>query len=100
MDGSIPTSISAQDLYGSIGTAVAPVVVDVRRDAAFVADDRMIAGAIRRNPEEVEDWRRDLPSGRVVVVCCGIGSEGHRDRCTLSRARDCRLGRAPVTDAQ
>jgi hypothetical protein len=52
MDGSIPTSISAQDLYGSIGTAVAPVVVDVRGDAAFVADDRMIAGAIRRIPRK------------------------------------------------
>ncbi|HJY51223.1 MAG TPA: hypothetical protein VJ349_21705, partial [Stellaceae bacterium] len=67
MDGSQPTSISAQDLYRSIGTAVAPIVIDVRRSAAFAADNRMIVGAVRRNPEEVQDWRRDLPSGRVVV---------------------------------
>ena len=31
MDGSKPTAIPAQDLYSSIGTAVAPVVIDVRR---------------------------------------------------------------------
>ena len=35
MDG-LPTSISAQDLYRSIGShRVAPVVIDVRRSAAF-----------------------------------------------------------------
>jgi rhodanese-related sulfurtransferase len=75
MDGSQPTSISAQDLYRSIGTAVAPIVIDVRRSAAFAADNRMIVGAVRRNPEEVQDWRRDLPSGRVVVVYCVRGQE-------------------------
>lgn len=75
MDGSQPTSISAQDLYRSIGTAVAPILIDVRRSAAFAADHRMIVGAVRRNPEEVQDWRRDLPSGRVVVVYCVRGQE-------------------------
>ena len=59
MDGSKPTPISAQDLYRSIGTAVAPVVIDVRRSAAFAADTRMIASAIRRNPDEVKDWRQE-----------------------------------------
>ena len=48
-----PTSISAQDLYSSIGTAAAPIVIDVRRGPAFAADNRMIVGAIRRNPEQV-----------------------------------------------
>jgi hypothetical protein len=62
MDGSKPTSISAQDLYSSIGTAIAPVIIDVRRGAAFAVDNRMIVGAIRRNPEEVDAlyaWCRD-----------------------------------------
>src|SRR5207249_1276687 len=75
MDGLKPTSIVAQDLYSSIGTAVTPVVIDVRRSAAFAADNRMIAGAIRRNPDEVQDWRQDLPAGRVVVVYCVHGHE-------------------------
>ena len=75
MDGSKPTPISAQDLYRSIGTAVAPVVIDVRGSAAFAADNRMIVGTIRRNPEELQDWSRDLPPGRAVVVYCVHGHE-------------------------
>ena len=75
MDGSKPTAISAQDLYRSIGTAVAPVVIDVRRSAAFAADNRMIVGAIRRNPDEIQSWRPELHSGRAVVVYCVHGHE-------------------------
>jgi thiosulfate sulfurtransferase len=75
MDGSKPTSISAQDLYSSIGTAIAPVIIDVRRGAAFAADNRMIVGAVRQNPETVQDWLGDLPSGRAVVVYCVHGQE-------------------------
>jgi rhodanese-related sulfurtransferase len=55
--------------------AVAPVVIDVRREAAFAADNRMIAGAIRRNPDEVHNWRQDLTPGRAVVVYCAHGQE-------------------------
>jgi hypothetical protein len=43
MDG--PHSISPQDLYGPIGTASSPVVLDVRRDAAFNADKPMLVSA-------------------------------------------------------
>ena len=102
MDGSKPTPISAQDLYRSVGMAVAPVVIDVRREAAFAADNRMIAGAIRRNPDEVYNWRQDLTRGRAVVVYCAHGQEVSRGTASalegagvdgaLSRTRDCRLG--------
>jgi hypothetical protein len=87
MDGSKPTPISAQDLYRSIGTAVAPVVIDVRREAAFAADNRMIPGAIRRNPDEIPDWRQDLTPGRAVVVYCAHGQEVSQRRDELWRTR-------------
>ena len=38
-------SISAQALYRPLGTAAAPLVIDVRRAAAFDADDRMLIAA-------------------------------------------------------
>jgi rhodanese-related sulfurtransferase len=75
MDGPKPPSISALDLYGVIGTAAASVVIDVRRNASFAADNRMIVGAIRRDPEAVQSWRRELPAGRAVVVYCVHGHE-------------------------
>jgi rhodanese-related sulfurtransferase len=79
MDGSKPPSISPQDLYSAIGTAAAPVVIDVRRSAAFAADHRMIVGAIRRDPDEIQNWRQELPSGRAVVVYCVHGHEASQE---------------------
>jgi len=61
MDGQRPVSISPFSLYGAIGTAAAPVVIDVRRNAAYTAESRMIAGAIRRDPDDVEYGGRTSP---------------------------------------
>ena len=41
-------SISAQALHDRLGAAAAPLVIDVRRAAAFDADDRMLIAAVRR----------------------------------------------------
>lgn len=68
-------SISPQTLSNQLGTAAAALIVDVRRSAAFDADDTMIAGAIRRTPEAVDAWLRDLPAGKRVVVYCVHGHE-------------------------
>src|SRR6266851_7859503 len=85
MDGSKPPSTSPQDLYGAIGTAGAPLLIDVRRSAAFAADNRMIVGAIRRNPDEIQNWRPELPSGRAVVVYCVHGHEVSQDTASALR---------------
>jgi rhodanese-related sulfurtransferase len=58
-----------------LGTAAAPVLVDVRRAEAFGADDAVIVGAIYRPPESVSDWRADLPKNREVVVYCVHGHD-------------------------
>jgi rhodanese-related sulfurtransferase len=73
MDGQV--SISPQELYAAIGTAAAPVLIDVRRDDAFAADDRMLFAARRRLPEDVGRWAHDLTAGRPVVVYCVHGQE-------------------------
>ena len=68
MDGSKPPSISPQDLYGAIGTAVAPIVIDVRRSAAFAADNRMI---VRRDPTQPRRDSRLAPR-------TAVGTRGRR----------------------
>src|SRR5436190_24363728 len=68
-------SISARDLYRQIGTAAAPLVIDVRRSAAFDDDERMLVSAVRREPSEVGQWCRDLRADRTVVVYCVHGHE-------------------------
>jgi rhodanese-related sulfurtransferase len=73
MDG--PSSVSPQDLYGAIGTAGSPIVIDVRRSAAFEVDDRMVVSAIWRDPEQVGAWWREFPPDRPIVVYCVHGPE-------------------------
>ena len=74
MDGSAPP-VTANDLYAQLGTAAAPLLIDVRRQDAFNADDRLIIGASRRPPDDVAHWRDQLPAGPAVVVYCAHGHE-------------------------
>jgi rhodanese-related sulfurtransferase len=85
MDGP-KLSISPADLYARLGTAAAPTVIDVRRPAAFSAADRLIISATYRHPEEVDRWRHDLPTGRVVVAYCEHGHEVSRNVVATLRA--------------
>jgi rhodanese-related sulfurtransferase len=75
MDVKSLPSLSPQSLYRTLGTAASPLIVDVRRRPAFAADDRQIAGSMRREPESVAAWLGDLPPDRPVVVYCVHGHE-------------------------
>jgi rhodanese-related sulfurtransferase len=74
MDGNTP-SVSANDLYARLGTARAPLLLDVRRVPAFEADHALIIGSARRVPDDVSVWRSKLPAGRDVVAYCVHGHE-------------------------
>jgi rhodanese-related sulfurtransferase len=74
MDGTVH-SISPESLYPRIGTANSPLLIDVRRVPAFDAADVLIAGAARRLPDDVAQWRAMLPAGRAVVAYCVHGHE-------------------------
>ncbi len=53
MDTSIP-GISPQQLIKIRSSANAPLLIDVRREAAFNSAPDMAAGALRRDPATVE----------------------------------------------
>jgi rhodanese-related sulfurtransferase len=74
MDGQ-NVSISPHNLYARLGTAGAPLVLDVRRAAAFDEAESLIASAIRRSPDDVETWRQALPLSRQIVAYCVHGHE-------------------------
>ena len=63
------TSISPEKLSRLIGTAGAPMLIDVRIDDDFAADPRLIPGAIRRSHRDVSEWARDVAGHSVVVIC-------------------------------
>src|SRR3954471_22973017 len=72
------TTISSDKLLRLIGTANAPVLIDVRTDEDFAADPRLIPGAVRRSHQDAADWGEQY-SGRSAIVICQRGlklSEG------------------------
>jgi rhodanese-related sulfurtransferase len=74
MDGNTHP-MSHDDLYARLGTAAAPLLLDVRKAEAFNADDRLIVGAAYRPPQDVARWQGALPAGRPVVAYCAHGHE-------------------------
>lgn len=66
-------SIPCDKLERLIGVPHAPTVIDVRSDAAFAEEPRLIPGAIRRSAANAADWAVSFGGRRVVVTC----REGH-----------------------
>src|SRR5262245_50795437 len=69
------TAIPCDELRSALGSADAPLVVDVRRRAAFLAATDTLPGALRREPEDVSGWAGQLPRAARVVVYCAHGRE-------------------------
>jgi rhodanese-related sulfurtransferase len=68
-------SLSALELRLRLEDDKAPIVIDVRRQAAFTASTDMLRGALRRDPEQVDAWAKSLPQAESVVVYCVHGHE-------------------------
>jgi rhodanese-related sulfurtransferase len=79
-------SVSAADLHARLGTASAPMLVDVRPQNAFDADDKLIIGAVHHAPEEVDRWSRVLPFGRTVVTYGSRGGDNSQGVANALRA--------------
>jgi rhodanese-related sulfurtransferase len=82
----IPAPVSAGELYARLGTASAPVLIDVHRHDTFISDDRVIIGALHRLPADVEHWRTELPTGRPVVAYCSGGGKSSQGAASALRA--------------
>jgi rhodanese-related sulfurtransferase len=68
-------SISAAILKQSIRSSAPPLVIDVRRNERFRESPYLLKGALRRDPERVQEWKKSLPRAASVVVYCVHGHE-------------------------
>lgn len=62
-------SISPSQLRALQGSASAPLLLDVRREARFAESPRLLAGAVRCAPEDVARFAATQPAREVVVYC-------------------------------
>ena len=68
-------SITPAALRQAQSSPNSPLVIDVRKQPAFLGAPDMIRGALRRDPQHVAEWGATLPSGTSVVVYCVHGHE-------------------------
>jgi rhodanese-related sulfurtransferase len=63
------TSISADKLARLIGTATAPVLIDVRTDEDYARDPRLIPTASRRAHDAIGSWASQITDRSAIVIC-------------------------------
>ena len=80
-----PFFISPDVLAARRGHADAPLLLDVRREAKFLASPLMLAGALRCKPEDVAAFAASQPP-REVVVYCVYGHNVSEDAVAVLRA--------------
>jgi rhodanese-related sulfurtransferase len=68
-------AITPAALAQSLASDRPPLVIDVRRQERFLDSDRMIDGALHRDPARVMEWKKGLPTGADIVVYCVHGHE-------------------------
>ena len=80
------TTISPDKLARLIGTANTPVLIDVRTEADFAADPRLIPGAVRRSHEDAAEWGENSPANRPSWSACAAPSsrKAPRPGCGIS----------------
>jgi rhodanese-related sulfurtransferase len=67
--------ITPAALRQSLASAYPPIVIDVRKETAFLGASDLIRGALRRDPAGVIQWKPTLPAAASVVVYCVHGRE-------------------------
>jgi rhodanese-related sulfurtransferase len=82
---SMQGAISSDELQQRLGAFPPPALIDVRRQPAFDADPVVIPHAIRRAPEAIAEWARDLEPWRAVVVYCVHGHEVSQNAAAFLR---------------
>jgi len=62
-------------LQAALASATAPLLLDVRRAPTFQQADDLIAGAVWRDPERIDEWSEGLNPARAVIVYCVHGHQ-------------------------
>jgi Fe-Mn family superoxide dismutase len=71
----VAASIDVSALREAMAGAATLSLIDVRRAPVFALADALLAGAVWRDPAEVDDWARTLDGARAVVVYCVHGHQ-------------------------
>jgi len=69
----VERTINPEDLKEQISSRKDILVLDVRRKSDYDADKDTLPNALWRDPEKVDEWSRELPRDKNVVIYCARG---------------------------
>jgi rhodanese-related sulfurtransferase len=79
-------AIAPDKLVRLLGTPRVPAIIDLRNDAAFAAEPRLIPGTIRHPLAGLATWAPAFVGASVVVACEDGGAMGHGAAAWLREA--------------
>ena len=71
--GAVNRTITNDELKTLLDTNKGVTIIDVRRKADLDAAPEAVPGAPWRDPDKVDEWSRDLPEDKNVVIYCARG---------------------------
>jgi len=80
-------STSSTALRQSLRSAQPPLVIDVRRQERFLDSTYLLCGALRRDPDKLDQWKGALPQVAEVIVYCVHGHEVSQSAAKALHAR-------------
>jgi rhodanese-related sulfurtransferase len=66
-------TIKPEDLKEQIASRKDILVLDVRRKSDYDADKDTLPNALWLDPEKVDEWSRELPRDKNIVIYCARG---------------------------
>jgi rhodanese-related sulfurtransferase len=87
LSSSIAHALSVDQAAVQLHSDDAPLVLDVRKNEAFIAANATLPGALRRDPLLLDVWADALPASRAVLVYCVHGHEVSHDVMRELRSR-------------
>jgi rhodanese-related sulfurtransferase len=69
----VERTIKPEDLKERMASRDDIMLLDVRRKSDYDEDKDTLPGAAWRDPEKVDEWSRELPQDKDVVIYCARG---------------------------
>jgi rhodanese-related sulfurtransferase len=66
-------TIKSEELKEQIASGKDVIVLDVRRKSDYDADKNTLPNATWHDPEKVDEWSKELPRGKDIVIYCARG---------------------------
>jgi Fe-Mn family superoxide dismutase len=80
-------AVPVEDVRAMIERKEDVLVLDVRPAKDYEADKVVIPGALRRDPEKVEEWAKDVPKDKPVLLYCNFGLSVSQDAAAALRQK-------------